>query len=164
MRNKIKVKEEKWFLHKEVKQVTPLRYCPGSLAVEQCLCSWSDPIEVLSRLAGKGATLEMKLKLWQFILLVHQYTPHPQSKQLSWLGLVCVLSIKRMVGTTSLTQASEEAMTIKELNHTSGRVRLALHETRSIQRAGVLPVCRQCCSGYNHPPKFFLCFVLEPPS
>jgi len=68
-----------------------------------------------------------------------------------------------MVGTTSLTQASEEALIIEELNNTYGRVRLALHDTRSIQRVGVLPVCHQCCSGYNHPPQFCLCFILDPP-
>jgi len=34
-----------------------------------------------------------------------------------------------MVGTISLTQASEEAMTIKELNNTFGRVRSTLNDT-----------------------------------
>jgi len=55
---------------------------------------------------------------------MHQYTPHPQSKQLSCLCLVCVLLIKRMVRTKSLTQSSEEVMMIKELNNTSRRVRI----------------------------------------
>ena len=52
---------------------------------------------------------------------------------------------------------------IKESNNTSGGVRLSFHETSSIQRVGVLLVCHQCCRGYNHPPKFCLTLILEPP-
>ena len=51
-----------------------------------------DFVEVLSMPTGSGATLEMKLKTLPVILLVHQYTPLPKSKQLNLPGLVCVLT------------------------------------------------------------------------
>ena len=39
-----KAKEEKGFLRKEVKHATPPGYWPGSLAVEQCVCSCVTPL------------------------------------------------------------------------------------------------------------------------
>jgi len=54
------VKENKGFLCMEVKQVISPGYCPGLLARKQCLCFQSDSIRVFSRLAGSGATPEMK--------------------------------------------------------------------------------------------------------
>jgi len=52
------VKEEKGFLHREVKQETPMGYYLGSLAPEQCLHSWSD--SSMSRPVGSRTTTNMK--------------------------------------------------------------------------------------------------------
>lgn len=54
---------------------------------------------------------------------------------------------------------SEEVVVINDLKNTFRRVIPIVHETRSIQGVEVLQVCRQCCSGYNQPLKFFICFV-----
>jgi len=60
--NKIneRVKEEKGFLRREVKQVTLSGYCSGSLVAKRCLCSCSDSVGILSMPTDNGATLEMK--------------------------------------------------------------------------------------------------------
>jgi len=47
-------------MHKEVKQINLSGYCLGSLVENQCLCSWSDYVGVLSKPTGSGATPEMK--------------------------------------------------------------------------------------------------------
>ena len=60
-----KVKEEKGFLCREVKQATPPGYWPGSLAVEQCVCSCITPLGYCLGLLASKKHQRWKLILWK---------------------------------------------------------------------------------------------------
>lgn len=122
-----------------------------------------DFVGVLSTPAGSGATREMKLKLWQLYYLCTNIPLIPNQNNcvgLAWN--VCWLA-KHLADATSYNQASVETKMNRELNNTSGGVRLVFHEHGLFRELEFYQCVAKCCNKYNHPPKFCLRFVLEPP-
>ena len=86
-----KAKEEKGFMHREVMQVTPLGYWPGSLAAEPCLCSCVTLLGYCPSMLALEKHQRWKLKYDYHISCVPIH-PSSRSKQLCLLGLECVLT------------------------------------------------------------------------
>ena len=156
-----KEKEEKGFLRREVMQVTPLGYWIGSLAPEWCLCSCMTPLGHCPSLLATEQHQRWNLNSNYHVACVPIY-PSSQLKQMFRLGLECVLTNQWLGRCYILQSRVVETKTNWELNNTFRGVRIAFHEQGPFRELEFYQFVTKCCSSYNHPPKFFLSFFLEP--
>lgn len=105
----------------------------------------------------------MKLKLWRSHGLGTYIPLIPNRKNCVELAWNMCQPTKGLVDATSYNQVSVETKTNKELDNTSGGVRLAFHKQGPFREMEFYKCVANCCSGYKNPLKFFLRFILEPP-
>ena len=158
-----KAKEEKGLFCIEVIQVTPPGYWPGSLVVQWCLCSCVIPSGYYPGLLAVEQPQRWKFKLWRLYYLCTNIPLIPNWNNCPGLAWNVCRPTKGLVDATFYNQAVMETKMNKEINNTSEGVRLYFHEQGPFRELEFYHSIAKCCSGYNHPPKFFLSFVLESP-
>jgi len=158
-----KVKEEKGFLHKEVMQVTPSGYWPGSLEIERCLCSCMTQSGYCLGLLTAEKHQRWNLNFGCHIACVPIYPSSPiKTIVLTWLGM-CVDQLRAWKVLHLLIKLVWKPRWPKNLTILPKELDFLFMKQGPFRELKFYQYVTKCCSGYNHPPKFFLSFILEPP-